>query len=222
MSSGQVGGSAEEAFEALRAQVALLHKAVEGMAADARGTVDYSPTLGAMAESLGKIEEKLNSPALSETPEFWAGRQAQAVASARRDAQDDLKKAQAALLQATKAIEGTAATHQTVHEHRKALVTVGASALVVGIGLYALLAGPIARRLPESWQAPERMAAATLGLDRWEAGSRLMHAVNPESWANIVIISKVAETNQEALQACIRDAKNAGKDVPCRITVAAE
>lgn len=222
MSSDQVGGSAEEAFEALRAQVALLHKAVEGMAADARGTVDYSPTLGAMAESLGKIEEKLNSPALSETPEFWAGRQAQAVASARRDAQADLNKAETALRQAAKAIEGAAATHQTVVEHRKALVAVGSFALIVGVMLYALLAGPIARRLPESWQAPERMAAATLGLDRWEAGQRLMSGANPEAWPHIVTGSKLAKANQETLEGCVSEAKKASKAVACRVTVAAD
>lgn len=177
MSSDQVGGSAEEAFEALRAQVALLHKAVEGMAADARGTVDYSPTLGAMAESLGKIEEKLNSPALSQSPEVWAGHQAEAIAHARREAQADLNKAETALRRVTDAIDGLTARHRTAIAHRKALITVGASALVVGACLYALLAGPVARSLPDNWFAAERLAAATMNLNRKEAGLQLIESV---------------------------------------------
>ncbi|WP_394762187.1 DUF6118 family protein [Phenylobacterium sp.] len=65
---------------------------------------------------------------------------------------------------------------------RRALLYAVAGGLIAGVVLYAGLAGPIARALPASWRVPERMAAATLGQDRWDAGARLMQDASPQGW----------------------------------------
>src|SRR3546814_6133608 len=63
----------------------------------------------------------------------------------------------------------------------------GGGGLVLGLLLYAVLAGPIARIMPTSWRWPERMATRILDeRSLWDAGQRLMQTAAPESWALIV------------------------------------
>src|SRR3546814_10511692 len=60
----------------------------------------------------------------------------------------------------------------------------GGGGLVLGLLLYAVLAGPIARIMPTSWRWPERMATRILDeRSLWDAGQRLMQTAAPESWA---------------------------------------
>jgi hypothetical protein len=63
------------------------------------------------------------------------------------------------------------------------MTCVGAAA---GVILWVCFSGPIARALRAGWSAPERMANATLRLDRWEAGTRLIQSANPQGWASVV------------------------------------
>ena len=74
----QGGADAAEAFEAMRGELALLRRAVEGLAAE-RGGVDipdYSETLGHVVQGLDGINGRLDqvttaivkSPALAMTP----------------------------------------------------------------------------------------------------------------------------------------------------------
>ena len=51
-----------------------------------------------------------------------------------------------------------------------------AAGVVFGIVFWVSLSGPIARALPASWLVPERMAAASLRLDRYDAGLRLIQS----------------------------------------------
>ncbi|WP_269713925.1 DUF6118 family protein [Caulobacter sp. NIBR2454] len=217
--------SAEEAFEALRAQVALMQRAVEGLAAEKpAGAVDYSPTLGAMAKSLGEIEARLEdlaaSPALAMTPGAWAAGQEAAVAQAGRQAQDDLRKAETALRQATQRIEMAARRERTAKDQRRWLAGVGFAGVAAGIALYAGLAGPLARALPSRWHAPERLAARTIGLDRWAAGQRLMASASPQAWAEVARGSKLVTVNREVLDQCAEAAAKAGEAVRCRVEIA--
>ncbi|WP_425998113.1 hypothetical protein [Caulobacter sp. DWR1-3-2b1] len=79
MTDQAYGDPAEEAFGQLRTEVALLRRAVEGLAAaDERyEPVDYGPTLGKMAGQLAAMDKRIEvlalSPLLSLPPSRVAG-----------------------------------------------------------------------------------------------------------------------------------------------------
>jgi hypothetical protein len=100
------------------------------------------------------------------------------------------------------------------------LAIAGGGGLVLGLLLYALLAGPIARMMPASWLWPESMATRALGeKSAWDAGQRLMQTAAPESWGLIVAAAPLADGNREAVQACREQAEKAKKPVRCTIEV---
>src|SRR3546814_7554978 len=75
--------------------------------------------------------------------------------------------------------------------------------VVLGIVLYALLAGLIARAMPDSWQLPERMATRALAEPTlWDAGTHLMQRASPASWEGIVAAANLARDNRETIEAC--------------------
>jgi len=92
---------------------------------------------------------------------------------------------------------------------------------VLGVIAWVSLSGPVARALPSAWHVPERMAAATLKLGRWEAGSRLMESANPSVWASMANGLRLESDNLPALNACRRAASQAAKPARCQITVRA-
>src|SRR3546814_5190382 len=74
---------------------------------------------------------------------------------------------------------------------------------LLGILLYALLAGLIARAMPDSWQLPERMATRALAEPTlWDAGTHLMQRASPASWEGIVAAANLARDNRETIEAC--------------------
>ena len=89
---------------------------------------------------------------------------------------------------------------------------VGGAGLVLGMVAWAGLSGPMARALPASWAVPEQMAAATLHLDRWQAGARLIASVSPAGWAMIEDNARLEIDNREKLAGC-RMAANKGRGV---------
>jgi hypothetical protein len=64
------------------------------------------------------------------------------------------------------------------------------------------------------------LAAATLRLDRWEAGARLMQNANPQGWAQVAVGAKLERENRPALEDCWRAATRTGKAQRCIVTVA--
>src|SRR3546814_3242946 len=66
-------------------------------------------------------------------------------------------------------------------EQNRWLYVAGVCGVALGLFLYALLAGPIARWTPDSWRWPERMAVRVLDESGpWAAGQRLMQAARSE------------------------------------------
>ena len=97
------------------------------------------------------------------------------------------------------------------------------SGLVLGLLLYAVLAGPSARIVPVSWLGPERVATRVLNEPTfWDAGERLMLAANPEGWRAIVAGAAILRDNGQAIGACRKSATKAKKIVNCAIEVEAE
>ena len=63
----------------------------------------------------------------------------------------------------------------------------------------------IARALPAGWSVPERMAAATLRLDRWSAGEQLLRKSDPGRWNLFAEGAELERQNHDRLEACRRE-----------------
>ena len=172
------GDAATEAFEQVRVAVeqqrgelALMRRAIEGLAAERGGQdiPDYSETLGRMqqgvdtaGENIARIGQFLKAaPALAMTPEQMAQRIAAAGSAARREDQAALAKAgedKARVMAELRAIAGSACTRAD-QKNRQLWFALGGVA--AGILAWAIVPGLVAREIaPASWQWPERMAAA--------------------------------------------------------------
>lgn len=219
---------AARAFEGLRAEVSLLRRAVERLAAeraDDGHAPDYSETLGVIANNITataqRVDALVKSPALLLTPEEM-NRQIGAAGSAGR-AED-----RRAIAAARQTIEEVATklgrqlkSHVMADEQRHRLWRAGLCGLAAGMALWAIFAGPIARALPASLLLPERMAARTLRMSMWEGGQRLMKAGDPQAFPGVLAANRLATANQDALEACRRQAAKVRKAVRCAIEVGA-
>jgi hypothetical protein len=183
-----LGDDPAAAFEALRAEVAALRASLGD--GDGRGAPDYAPTLGKMAATLAKIEAH---PALQLTPEAFAYQVRQARDAAQQQAGRDMSAAIQRVDAAGAGLERLAERQRTGREQVRQVAIMTAVGAVAGVIVWVGFSGPIARALPASWSVPERMAAATLRLDRWEAGARLMQNANPQGWARIVAVSQKSD-----------------------------
>ena len=88
-----------------------------------------------------------------------------------------------------------------------------AAGIVAGILLVLLLP----RILPLSIDT--HIAAAVIGEDRWNAGTTLMRAADPDGWRSVVDASQVVRDNAEALSQCAQAARAAGGSQQCTINV---
>ena len=207
--------AAAEAFEALRAEVAQLRTALEGPPTTAP---DYSPTLAAIAQSLAAMEAH---PALRLTPQDLASQVRQAADAAQQQGRRELSNAVQRVDAAGADLERLAERQRTGREQVRQVAIMTAVGAVAGVILWVCFSGPIARALPASWSVPERMAAATLNLSRWDAGARLMQSDNPQGWAQVAEGAKLERENLPALEDCWRAATRTGKAQRCNVTVKA-
>ena len=106
---------------------------------------------------------------------------------------------------------------RTVQDLR--LLQVAAAAAMSSLFAWILISGPAARALPAAWALPEKMAAATLGTDRWMAGQRMMASAKPADWRGVKRGAELVQNNQAALTACAVQAEQAGKPVRCSVKV---
>ena len=194
--------AAAEAFEALRAEVAQLRTALEGLSTTAP---DYSPTLAAIAQSLAAMEAH---PALRLTPDALASQVRQASEVAQQQGRRELANAVQRVDAAGAVMERLAERQRTGREQVRQVAIMTAVGAVAGVIVWVCFSGPIARALPAGWSVPERMAAATLRLDRWEAGARLMQNANPQGWAQLIEASRSEDRNSETGGAQAPNAKS--------------
>ncbi|WCP16243.1 hypothetical protein sphantq_04739 (plasmid) [Sphingobium sp. AntQ-1] len=217
---------AARAFAQLGREVSLLRAAVEGLAA-ARESIDipdYEPTLERTEKILTALAQRIDpiakSPLLSMTPDSMASQIATAAIGARREDARLVAEARAGLDNAAREIGNRLASARRGDEQNRWLYIVGCGGLVLGLLLYAMLAGSIARSTPDSWRWPERIATRVLDeRGPWEAGQRLMQTAAPESWGLIVAASPLADGNRETVQDCREAAEKAKKPVRCTIEV---
>jgi hypothetical protein len=214
MSEDEPQDAAAEAFEALRAEVAHLRTVLEGLPTTAP---DYALTLAAIAQSLTAMEAH---PALQLTPDAIASQVRQASEAAQQQGRRELANAVQRVDAAGADLERLAERQRTGREQVRQVAIMTAVGAVVGVIAWVCFSGPIARTLPAGWSVPERMAAATLRLDRSDAGARLMQNANPALWNEFMSADQLWRTNSQPLQACARVAEKKGLVQRCLVAVA--
>ncbi|WP_235529607.1 DUF6118 family protein [Sphingomonas sp. Leaf242] len=154
------------------------------------------------------------------TPEQMAQRIAAAGNAARREDQAALAKAgedKARVMAELRAVAGSAWTRA---DQKNRQLWFGLGGAAIGILVWSILPGLVAREIvPASWQWPERIAARTLDLPKWEAGQRLMRATAPDAFANIAAADRIITANRKAVQACYTKAVKTKKTVRCTIEI---
>ena len=177
-----------EAFEALRGEISLTRRAVEGLTAARERVPDYSVTLGQVAEALKQTAEGIDrierSPAVRLSPTGLTNEITKASAEARAEDHALLRETRDALTRSIGRVDGIVERGQAVDRQVRRLVWTGAGGALGGMLLMAILPGAIARSLPASWHVPEWMAARTIGLDRRAAGERMIAASGSEPSAD--------------------------------------
>jgi hypothetical protein len=204
----QPSDPAADAFERLRSGVALLRRAVEGLAAAAGAEpVDYSPTLAELSDAVAEVSAQVTAlgerPALALGPEQLGGLLHQAAGRMLAKPVAELERERAVLGQATEALRtARQADMARSRSWRRTASLLGAGALAGAI-LWGLLLGPLARMLPAAWGAPERLASATLALPMAPAGERLLRRGDPGEWYAVQLVRRLPDSQMVELRRCI-------------------
>ncbi len=173
-----------EAFEGIRRELSLLHRAIEGLTAARENIPDYTATLGEIVETLEVACEGLErveqSPAVKLTPAELAQEVLKASADVRAEDRQALQAAQTGLQRAIGHVDGIVKRGQALHRQRDRLIHAVASGVLAGVLLWSFLPGLVARALPESWHVPEWMAARTMGMEQREAGTRMLETAQAD------------------------------------------
>lgn len=220
---------AAQAFEDLRGEVSLIRRAVERLAAERAEPADmpdYAETLGVISQNVlaaaQRIDAVVDSPALSLTPEEFNRQIIAAAYSARREDHRLFLAGQEGFETVARQLGLQLHSHTEANAQQRRLKHVGLTALVAGMLLWAILAGPLVRVLPESWLWPEWMAARTLRMPLWQSGQRLMRVASPKAFAGILAGNRLVTFNRDALDACREKAAKVRKAVRCEIQVKPE
>ena len=223
------GDAAAEAFEEVRAEVTLLRRAIERLTAE-RAEVpapkDYDETLGRIAQAINKLAERMDAladrPGIKITPEGIARQIATAGGTSRADDRRTIAEAREALERATAQLAGVVASARRGDEQNRWLAWSAIGGAIVGIVLWALFGGMIARATPDSWQWPESMATRALGGTTWEGARRLAAASHLDTWNAMVAGMVIGQGNDEALQRCQAQANKTGGPVRCTVRIKSE
>lgn len=221
--------AAAEAFEGLRAEVTLLRRAVERLTAERAelpAPKDYDETLGRIAKAINKLAERMDvlaeRPGVSITPEGIARQVAAAGNTVRAEDQRAIAASAKSLEDATRALHGYIVSARRGDEQNRWLAWTAIGGVALGMFLWAIFAGAVARTVPESWRWPEKMAARTLDLPMWRAGQQLMATADPGAFRTIVAGDRIIAANREAIERCRRAAARARGMVPCTVQIATE
>jgi hypothetical protein len=177
----QPADPAAEAFEQLRREVALLRRAVEGLAGEGREPpVDYAPTLAGLRKAVKEVGAGVEAlgerPALVLTIEQLVTSQHRMVSGLVAQPIAELERDRTAFAQAVEVIRAAQRAELRRDQLWRRALALAAASAVAGALAWGLALGPVARALPASWRVPERLAAATLDLPMAEAGRRLLAA----------------------------------------------
>ncbi|PSO09710.1 MULTISPECIES: DUF6118 family protein [unclassified Sphingobium] len=221
------------AFEQLRGEVAsarsevsLLRAAIEGLTA-ARESIeipDYEPTLErtekVMTVLVQQIDAMRKSPAMTLTPENMGSRLNASVTEMVNTLRSHSQASKSTMDGVVGELRGAVLSARRADEQNRWLSIIGGGGVLLGLLLYAVLAGPIAHLAPASWQWPERMAARVLDEPTlWDAGQRLLASASRPSWEAIVAADRLLRDNRETIEGCREAAAKAKQAVRCTVEV---
>lgn len=213
--------AAAEAFEGVRGELALLRRAIEGIAArdDRPEPPDYGETLGQITKLANATLQRAEFMRKAIEEEAVARQVANRITGAVAEDRQAVKTAAGELRDATRALQGVAASARRGDEQNRWLVWAAIGGIVVGMIVWAVFAGIVARSVPTGWQWPERMAARTLDMPMWEGGQRMMRTAAPDAFANIAAGDRIVTDNRKELEVCRKQALRAGEKVRCPIRI---
>ena len=216
--------AAAEAFEGVRGELALLRRAIEGIAArdDRPEPPDYSETLGQITKLATATYQRAEILRKAAEEETVARQVAARITGGVAEDRQAVKTAAGELRDATRALQGVTVSARRGDEQNRWLAWAAIGGIVVGMIAWAVFAGIVARAVPVSWQWPEKMAARTLAMPMWEGGQRMMRTAAPEAFANVAAGDRIVTANREALETCRKTATRTKKEVRCTIEVGTE
>ena len=224
----QAGDDPAAAFDRLRGEVALLRSAIKGLtvARESIDIPDYQPTLARTEKILVALVHQVDgiakSPAVTLTPESMGQRIHVAVADSVNTLKSHAQASKTAMDGAVNELRMVVRSAHHADEQDRRVWLFGGGGLMLGLLLYAVLAGPIVRLAPASWQWPERAAARVLAEPTpWDAGQRLMRVASPEGWGGVTAAANLVRDNHDAIEACRRTAARTKKAARCTIEVKA-
>ncbi len=217
---------AAEAFARLEGEIAMMRRAVRDLATEkaAIEIPDYSATLGEIAQHLQAATETLDmlasKPAMELTPENMAQRLDRAARQARQTDQELIRTAGRRYDDAIGELRGIVASARHAADQREYLTWAASGGVIAGCLLWAILPGPIARALPESWHMPEKIATRVLHEPTiWEGGVRLLQVGSPAAWRAISDAAEMRYNNREAIDHCEQRAAKSKQPTRCLVEI---
>jgi len=204
----QPSDPAADAFERLRSEVALLRRAVEGLAADTQDApVDYSPTLAELSEAIAAVSAQAvalgERPLLALAPDQLGTLFQIAAVKVLAKPLAELERERAALRQGAEALQAARQSDLVrAGSWRRTCGLVGGGAFA-GAVLWSLLLGPIARTLPAGWGVPEKLASAAMALPSAEAAEHLLRQSDPQGHKALQVVRRLSNRQLSALQECL-------------------
>lgn len=215
----------DQAFARLSGRISTLTRAVDRFADRQDELVgrDYSEDLAKIQKRFEKTSEALNNlaaqPVLQLTPDRLAEQLRLAGGRVRSDDHDKWQSAQNQLGEITRSLEKRLGAARLRDEQNR-WVAIGAGiAAILAFVAGCTIPPVIDRTVPESWQWSERRAANLLSRDMWGGGVRLMQAADPDRWNTLVRASQIYGRNEEAIEACRKQADRRKKSVGCSIEI---
>ena len=218
----QAATDAAQAFEALRAEVALQRRAVEalGDALEGQAPPDLSPDIARilkgqaqMLQSLEGLQKLQHHPVLRMTPAEHGQAIINAGADAVRETAGQLRQATQSLENERRQLASLVGAGVAKGRQRQLLLWTAGAALVTGL----LLSPVLVRSLPVALSS--HVAAFLVKEDRWQAGEVLMRLADPEQWPGVIEAVQLVRTNEAALAGCRSQAARAGREQRCMIVV---
>lgn len=178
--------AAERAFTALQGEVAALRREIAQMLrqGQAAAAVDYSPTLGEMAQTLAAVQERLAGIEAKPGLRLTAAGLGQQIEAAGQRAGAALAVGAAAQQAATQALEGLVGRAYVRREQRQWLAVAAAGGMLLGVALWYVLPAVL------PWGGGDWLAASLIGGSPWQAGQVLMRAGNPSGFRRLVRLSQ--------------------------------
>lgn len=211
-------GSAERAFEALRAEVAALRQAVEGQT-----TPDYALTLGTIVKELQTVGARLDAieaaPPMQVTPATIAQ---QIRDEAARLADGQVRQAQAAregFERGQETLARVAFFQQRADRDRNILWAVGGGAALIGAVLGTILFMEVNRHAPDDWGWSAHWAAWLMQANTLQAGYQLIDRNNSALAAELNEDIRLGNSYADALHKCEVEAARDRKPDHCTLTV---